>query len=238
LLKTTVTSLLVLSSIAHAAETETGGIAKVIAASPSTTFEGKKIPESMLLETLGSLKTGSEGGAKIKFIGNDVVLDITANSEVKIIRPKVGEPNEVIELVSGMLRAKVGPLKDPSKERAERPVFTLRSRTVTMGVRGTDFVGIANPVLEESEIVVFSGTVDFTSVKDPKDTKEVPAGHWGGIGGRFGKKTHDLIKLPGNALTYFDKVSKGEAYSMDKPTSTGTPTTSGSGGTKRTEQGH
>jgi hypothetical protein len=76
-----------------------------------------------------------------------------------------------------------------------------------MGVRGTDFLAIVNPILGESEIVVFEGNVDFTSVSDSKDIKHIPAGHWGGIGGRFGAKTHDLIALPQSALDYFNTTS-------------------------------
>lgn len=233
MLKTTLALLVVLSSVnfAYADNDQSGGIAKIIVASASTTFEGKKLPEDATLGTLGTLKTGRDGGAKLKFIGNDVLLDIAANSVVKIVRPAAGEPNEVIELVSGMVRAQVGPLKESTKERAERPTFTLRSKTVTMGVRGTDFLGIANPVLDESEIVVFTGKVDFTSTKSSRDTKLVSAGYWGGIGGRFGAKTHDLIKLPAAALTHYKELSQDTAaYSLDKQPS-GTPV-------KQSETGH
>ena len=117
-----VATFFILTPHAFAEEGESnGGIAKIIVASPTTTFEGKKILDGATLGTLGTLKTGREGGAKIKILENEVSLDIGANSEIKIVRPTVGEPSEVIELVSGMARAHVQALKSPTKERAARP---------------------------------------------------------------------------------------------------------------------
>jgi hypothetical protein len=77
-----------------------------------------------------------------------------------------------------------------------------------MGVRGTDFLAISNPLLGESELIVFDGTVDLHSGLDPSDSKLVTKGHWGGVGGRFGKKIGDLITLPANVLSHFDEISK------------------------------
>lgn len=221
MLKNTLASLFFITvfTTGALAESENGGIAKLIASSPSTTFDGKKIPDGATLGTLGTLKTGRDGGAKLKMLGNEVTIDIAADSEVKLIRPTVGEPNEVIELISGMARTRVKPMKDQTPERAGRPAFILRTKTSTMGVRGTDFLAVANPVLGESEIVVFDGKVDFTSTANVKDSKTVPAGYWGGIGARFGAKTHELIKLPATAIDYFNKIGQDTArYSIDKQT--------------------
>ena len=89
----------------------------------------------------------------------------------------------------------------------KKPVFNLKTKTAVMGVRGTDFIGIATPILGESEIVVMDGTVEFASATDAKDVKQIPKGHWGGIGGRFGSKTHSLIQLSAEQLQHFDRVS-------------------------------
>ncbi len=79
-----------------------------------------------------------------------------------------------------------------------------------MGVRGTDFMAVYNPLLDESEIVVFDGTVDLDSRIAPpgrKDHKLIPKGHWGGVGGRYGKKIGDLIHLPANILEHFNQAT-------------------------------
>lgn len=215
--------------------TETGGIAKVMSVSPTTTFDGRKIEEDAVIGTLGALKTGSEGGAKIRLVQNNVVLEIAANSELKIILPESGNVSEAIELVIGSVRIQVPPAE---KKTDSKPNFTLRTKTVTMGVRGTEFLGVVTPVLTEAELVVFKGTVEFTSVKDGKDTRMVGAGYWTGMGGRYGKKTQTPIRLSKEALAHFEKAARGvPAYIMpksdEKPAGTATP-----GAAVRSESGH
>ncbi len=194
-------------------------IAKVIATSPSTTFEGKKITDSSLISSVGTLRTGRDGGAKLKMLANEALIDIAASSEVKILKPANGDPSEVIEIISGSARAHVKALKNPSKDRTSRPTFTIRTKSVTMGARGTDFLGTVTPVLNEAEIIVFEGKVEFISTADAQDAKMVSAGYWGGIGGRYGMKTHELIKLSPEALEHFKKIAQDVApYSMEKQT--------------------
>lgn len=214
---------------------ETGGIAKVMTVSPTTTFDGRKIEEDAVIGTLGSLKTGSEGGAKIRLVQNGVVLEVAANSELKIILPESGNVSEAVELVTGSVRIRVPPAE---KKSDRKPTFTLRSKTVTMGVRGTEFLSVVTPVLSEAELVVFKGTVEFTSQKDVKDTRMVEAGFWTGMGGRYGKKTQTPIHLSKEALAHFEKVGHGiPAYVVPKPDekSTGTSTP---GAAVRSESGH
>ena len=141
-----------------------------------------------------------EKGERFTFEKTKTLIEVSPHSKVVI---NENETPESISLELGMARAHVQKALDAS----DKPSFVLKTRAATMGVRGTDFVGIANPVLGESEIIVFDGKVDFTSVKDATDTKQVPAGHWGGIGGRFGATTHELIALSRSAILYFDQTS-------------------------------
>ena len=147
--------------------------------------------------------TTQDKGEKYTFEKTNTVIQVAPHSEVKI---DFNSSPESIELVSGMARARVQKLAQGAK--SDAPKFILKTKSATMGVRGTDFLGVVTPVLGEAEIIVFEGNVDFASTSDVKDVKHVPAGHWGGIGGRFGAKTHDLIALPKAALDYFDNASK------------------------------
>ncbi len=202
---------------------DTGGIARVMAASPSTTFDGRKITEDAVIGTLGALRTGADGGARLKLIENQTMVDVAASSEIRIVMPKGGNPGETVELVNGMARVRVPPAKKAVEKSAERkekndkPIFLLRTKKGTMGVRGTDFLAIANSALDEAEIVVFEGTVEFASVENPNDKKMIKDGFWGGIGGRFGKKTTTPIKLSPTALEHFSNVSRTTpAYSVQE----------------------
>jgi hypothetical protein len=148
----------------------------------------------------GNTLTTDATGVKFEDEKTHTQIEVAPHSVLKVEPGKI----EAVELVSGMARARVA----KATSSAHPVKFLLHSQAATMGVRGTDFLAIANPVLGESEIIVFEGNVDFTSTTDAKDEKHIPAGHWGGIGGRFGAKTHDLIALPKSALDYFNKVSQ------------------------------
>ena len=153
-------------------------------------------------ETLSgdTLKTGNSG-AKFEVVKSHTVIEVAPHSEVKL---SLNQDPESIELLTGMARAHVQKKLNAANGKVK---FLLNAKTATMGVRGTDFIAIATPILGESEIIVFEGKVDFTSASDAKDMKSIPAGHWGGIGGRFGAKTHDHIALPKETLEYFNQAS-------------------------------
>ncbi|MBC7386096.1 MAG: FecR domain-containing protein [Cryobacterium sp.] len=206
-MRTTVSiSLLVVTLFASQAfAANDSGIVKMISVSPSTTFEGRHVAEDAVIGTLGTIKTGADGGAVVKILKNGVILNIAYGAELKIVRPSSGDPSDVIELVDGAVHVVVPELK-VVKSAAPKMPFTLRTKAVTMGVRGTDFLGIVNPVLDESEIIVFKGKVEFKSAADPSDLRLVNPGYWGGLGGRFGSKIHELIKLPESALAHYAKV--------------------------------
>ncbi len=196
---------------------ETGGIARVLLASPSTTFEGKKILDNELLKTVGALKTGKEGGAKLKLVANEVMIEISANSEIKLILSPNGDANESIELIRGRARLRVPPrVKEKGEtvsDKGGKPSFLLRHRKVTMGVRGTDFLAIANEDLGETELVVFSGDVDFMP---PGAKTNVRPGHWMGIGGRFGAKPRGPLKLAAEGVRYFETGGDIPGFAVDK----------------------
>jgi ferric-dicitrate binding protein FerR (iron transport regulator) len=205
-------ALLTLAPYVHAAEkpSEKNGIARVLLASGTTTYSGKKIVENEILSTIGVLKTGTEGGAKLKLTGNDVVLEVAANSEINLVLPPSGDPSESIELIRGKVRVRVPKAKDAEKAgtKSDKPRFLLRHKKVTMGVRGTDFLAIASDELDETELVVFNGEVEFGNDKAPSETQMVKPGNWSAIGGRFGDRIHAPMKLSKSGLEYFEQMSR------------------------------
>jgi hypothetical protein len=75
--------------------------------------------------------------------------------------------------------------------------------SAVVGIRGTDYVLVCNPVLGETEVISLEGTLRFSNAADDSDVKEIPPEHWGGVGGRFGAKIPDLIHLPSSVLDHF-----------------------------------
>lgn len=188
-------------------------IARVLAASAGATFEGKPVSEDMPLLVDGTLRTPKDGGAKLELAGSKTIVDLAPNTEVRVTRTPVGATNQQIELVSGFARVRVKPAAQ--RPAGSKGAFTLRTKAGTMGVRGTDFLGVAHPVLNEAEIVVFEGKVEFASVANPKDLKMISAGYWGGIGGRFGAKVTEPIALSQDALKHFENLTKASpAFSV------------------------
>lgn len=162
-------------------------------------FGGQPVAVGMDLAKGGDLITGADGKAVV------LVSEGAGKSEVSvspdsILKIQPGEAAQAYLLMKGILRARL-------HDKAGKNKFSLRTNSAVMGVRGTDFMAVYNPLLGESEIVVFEGRVLFSSAKNPKDAKEVGAGYWGGIGGRYTQKVGDLIKLPAPALAHFQNAT-------------------------------
>jgi len=218
-------ALLPLLAITSTSAEEAKDIAQVMISSATTTFAGKKVTENEMLKPPGSLKTGAEGGAKVKLVANDVVIEVAANSEVNFTLPPSADPSESIELIKGKVRVRVPKAKDKDAKNAKAK-FMLRHKKATMGVRGTDFVAVVNEELDETELVVFEGKVEFANEVSPRDVQFVTAGYWSGLGGRYGEKVRAPIRLSTKAIDYFDKLSRSTpSYSIEKSPS-GAQTTS------------
>ena len=177
-------------------------VAKLLTTKSEVTLNGTSVHAGDSLRQEGVLKTSAGGAARLELLPSHTILMVGAASEIQLKRAGA-DGTETTTLNSGLLRAQVQ--KKPS---ATKPVFFIRTSSAVMGVRGTDFLGIATPFLGESEIVVFSGAVDFSSAQVPTDVKTVNPGFWGGIGGRFGSQTHELIHLPESALKHFQDASE------------------------------
>lgn len=83
------------------------------------------------------------------------------------------------------------------------PPLEVHTSNAVIGVRGTDFYVTYLPLLGETEIICFTGEIDFKNSKKSEDHKRVPSGHWGGLGGRFGSEIGNLIELSPEILNHF-----------------------------------
>lgn len=80
----------------------------------------------------------------------------------------------------------------------------FKTKTATMGVRGTDFVASFDGSLLESEIIVLDGTVEMNRALIHK-------GQWGGVGGRFGARIGPILTLPKSVLDQTNAALTPEA---------------------------
>lgn len=72
--------------------------------------------------------------------------------------------------------------------------FRLQTRNAVVGVRGTDFFASYNEDLGETEVICFESSISLSDLDDT-NKKVIPAGYWGGKGGRFGLKITEPMQL-------------------------------------------
>jgi len=161
-------------------------------------FEGKSVQQGQALAAPGVITSGVNSSAHVKILANGTEVRLTPGTRMKL-------DADSGELLQGSARWKVLSRKSLP---AGKHRFIVRTGSAVMGVRGTDFMGVFNALLGESEIVVFEGEVAFESAKDSNDAKVVRKGQWGGIGGRFRQKIGDLIDLPPHVIEAFKVMTE------------------------------
>ncbi|NBO39802.1 hypothetical protein EBU99_14650 [bacterium] len=156
----------------------------------------KPIKVGDVLPVNGVLSTAANGKAKIAMQTGKMMI-LASNVKVDLSQ----EADDSIQLLEGSVRFINKMIA--GKAKVEKGKNSIRTSNSILGTRGTDFLVVANSLLGETEIVVFDGFVHFQNSGKKDDQKEVPAGHWGGLGGRFGQRITDLIALPANVLKVF-----------------------------------
>lgn len=220
---------------AHAPAHPAGAYAQVVGGTGPISFEQKSVKVGSFISLDGTVRTAPSGRAKIYIWDTDTTVSMGSNAEVRLVDPKHSTPEAAQEskLLKGVARWATSKNKSPDKKLK----LTVRSHNAVMGVRGTDFLTTFNPLLDETEIVVFEGTVAFGNELEAPDALNITSGQWGGIGGRFGQKVHGPIDLPQNALDNFRESSEihsviagGTEPTEGEPAKAkAVPTTSGSG---------
>lgn len=152
----------------------------------------KTLKKGDILQAGNLIRTGKSSLCKLTFKKSGASIVLGPESALKIKSPdKKAKPG----LIKGALRY------FNSKKSDQEP--TLYTKQVSAGVRGTDFMLVANPLLGETEIVMFDGEVLLKNLATPRDKLDVKGGQWGGLGGRFGSKFQKPIDLPENVIKVF-----------------------------------
>lgn len=164
----------------------------------SATYNGKSISKGAKIEQNGLLKVGEKSILQIKVPAYNSLMTFAPNSKIKLKFKKGKFKSSPYTLMGGTARWVT---QGNSKYKG-----SLKTRSAVMGVRGTDFIAVASPIWDESEIVCLDGSVIFINRKKRKNKYIVKKGQWGGIGGRFGSQMKKPVNLPENMLKYFSTV--------------------------------
>ncbi len=103
--------------------------------------------------------TSPRSACKVRYPDGSTIV-IGRDSRVEIL-PKM-EGTQYNQLSYGVVRAQVAKEEKPSAKQT-MPRFVIRTKTATMGVRGTDFVASMNGTTGQASLHTLEGVVDFAA---------------------------------------------------------------------------
>ncbi len=174
--------------------------ARVLFAKGEVSFNGSTIEKNAKLTLPGTLKTGKDGVVKVEISSWRTNVALAPGGEIEL---KLKQESPEVNLLQGTMRWISRKVRNKLV-----PDDSVVTKVASIGVRGTDYLLIANPLLGETEIVVIDGKVEFKSKIESSDKASIGANQWGGLGGRFGQKIGKILTLPKNVMDYFDSVLK------------------------------
>lgn len=178
-------------------------VAKVIFLKGNASFNGQNLGVNQEMSTNGTLATGPQSLLKIYIAAwqSTIVLGSTSGMELNLENAaKPGNAPIIYTLEKGLCRW----ISDPGAKGNNRK--GVHTKIASFGVRGTDFLLKENPLLGESEVVVFDGEVIMASKLDDPSEVTVKKNQWGGLGGRFGQKVGRVLDLPPVVMQEFVKL--------------------------------
>ncbi len=178
-------------------------VARVIYIKGTANFVGQNVSVNQELASNGVVITGPDTLLKIYIATWQSTIILGPHSSLELNLENAGKPGDapvVYTLEKGMCRW----ISDPGAKESNRK--GIHTKIASIGARGTDFLIKENPLLSETETVVFEGEVVMVSKLDNPSESQIKKGQWGGLGGRFGQKVIRLLELPPVVIEEFQKL--------------------------------
>ncbi len=175
--------------------------AKVLKMRGDVTLNGIALSKGDSINSSGILKTKSKSFVKLEIAEwkNSIVLG--PNGEINLdLSDNGNKSGKQFNFIKGRVRW--------FTDKGMKSSGVIHTRQASIGVRGTDYLLIANSLLGETEIIVFDGKVQFQNSVDLKDSKIIKKHQWGGLGGRYGNQIGEVLDLPANVINAFSKQLK------------------------------
>ncbi len=165
----------------------------------SASLDGKELKMGDVLSQNGLLTTKDKSFIQLKIEKWNSSINLGSNSKMELNLAS----EKKYTLIDGYCRWKSLIREAVTKNTSKGKIYT---KSVAMGVRGTDFLIKSFPLFGETEIVMFDGEVMMENLEDKENSVLVKKGQWGGLGGRYGKKINPPLDLPAEVLTSFEKL--------------------------------
>ncbi|PIK15676.1 FecR domain-containing protein [Halobacteriovorax sp. JY17] len=183
-------AVLLFSSMSFAIPT-----ARIIKLKGDVTLNGKSLKVGDSILKSGILKTKARSFVKLEIAewNNNLVLGPNGEMNLDLSEKSTKQYN----FLKGRIRW--------FTQKNKKSNGVIHTKQASLGVRGTDYLLIANSLLGETEIIVFDGKVQFQNNSSVKDSSLISKNQWGGLGGRYGKSIGEVLDLPANVINAFSK---------------------------------
>jgi len=164
---------------------------------------GQKLKLSDFISKKSVLTTGLSSYLKVYIASEKVILMLGPYSKMMLGGYVSGNRNfrSLHNLENGMCRVIA------SKKRGTRnPMLMINSSSAIISIRSGDAIVMSTPAFNESEVIVMYGAATFTSKINKADKLGVLVRRreWLGVGGRFGRKIRDRMKLTKKVFSHYN----------------------------------
>jgi hypothetical protein len=131
---------------------------------PPHSLKAHQLKKGEALKKDSSIYVKGKGFAVIKFINNSK-MTLGPNSKT-VVEMDLKDKTSLVGLVVGKIRAKV------KSDKKGNTRFLIKTRSATMGVRGTDFQVAFEPQSKRTSLLTYEGRVDIAKPK-PQDMQKI-----------------------------------------------------------------
>ncbi|WP_408096910.1 FecR domain-containing protein [Peredibacter sp. HCB2-198] len=172
--------------------------AKVLVLKGKATFGGHPLKSTSLLKGAGEFVVSDKSYLKILLEESQTTIVLAANTTSYMsLNDKVTIPE--LSLLHGAARWITGTSK-------VKKGGGIQTKNAAMGLRGTNFFVSYNPLLGETEVICFDGSVEMKAKLVKSEPKLIGKNQWGGIGGRFGEELSKVLSLSPELVKQFNSA--------------------------------
>lgn len=170
--------------------------AKVLVLKGKATFGGHQLKSTSFIKGAGEFVVGDKSYLKILLVESKTTLVLSANS-TSLINVNQKQTIPELNLLQGAARWITGTSQ-------VKKGGGIQTKNAALGIRGTNFFVSYNPLLGETEVICFDGTVEMSAKLVKSESKLINKNQWGGVGGRFGEELSKVLTLSPELMNQFN----------------------------------
>lgn len=121
-----------------------------------------KLRRGLIIKKNGLIQTGKSSFLRLQFKDGSLI-NLGPSSTMTLSHEKAGKP-KLVELIKGKIRGAINPKQNPPKGYEHKMI--IKTRSASLGVRGTDFVVVYNNKNHITSNITLKGEVDLYKKSD------------------------------------------------------------------------